>query len=138
MASKKIFIDPSVFYALVDRADPNHAVAARNLEQLAVQGSYLFTSIQAVQDAFTTINNQLGQTLSFEFIGAMMESNIEILCPQKSDLQSAFRLVRANRDKQLSLKEALIAILMQKKGISQIMTFGYWHSLLGTTKSLGT
>ena len=50
MASKKVFIDSSVLYAFVDRANPDHVQSVKILEQLSLQGSQLYTSIQTVID----------------------------------------------------------------------------------------
>jgi len=132
MASRKIYIDASVFYAFTDRADPNHQQAVKTMETLALQGVSLYTSPQTMHDAYTAINNQLGSALGFDFLQSLFESSVEILCPQKADLISAFRLLRTNREKRIGFKEALRAVLMQKKGISLIFTFTFWHNLLGT------
>jgi len=136
MASKKIFIESSVLYAFVDRASSDHTQSVRLLDQLSLQGTHLYTSIQSVMDTNNAINNQLGATLSLDFLQSMTESTIEILYPQKADFIAAFKLLRLNRYKQISLKEALISVLMQKKGISQILTFAYWHNLLGSLSYL--
>ncbi len=130
--SKKIFIDSSVLYSFVDRADPNHQMATKALEQLSLQGAHLYTSIQAIQDAYTAIDRELGSVLGIEFLQATTESSMEVLYPQKADLISAYRLIKLNINKQIGFKEAMTATLMQKKGIFQILTFTYWHNLLGS------
>lgn len=136
MASKKIYIDSSILYAFVDRADPHHGQSAKIIEQLSLQGVHLYTSFQSIQDTSAAINHQLGVEVSFDFLQAMLESDIEILYPQKTDLISSFKLAKANRNNQVTLKEALIATLMQKRGIMQILIFTYWHNLLGTQSYL--
>lgn len=136
MASKKVFVDSSVLYAFVDRASADHVQAVKILEQLSLQGSQLYTSIQSVIDANNAVNNQLGATLSLDFLQAISESSMEILYPQKADFIASYRLIRLNRYKQLSLKEAINSVLMQKKGISQILTFAYWQNLLGSQSYL--
>src|SRR5437868_5471893 len=128
----KVFLDSSALYAFIDRADPNHLYSSKLFEHFSLQRVSIYTSIQVVQDVFTAINNQLGNTISFEFLQAMSESDIEILYLQKADFLAAFRLIKLNRNKQISLKEALTATIMQKKGITQILTFTYWPNLLGS------
>lgn len=133
MTSRKIFIDSSVLYCFIDRGDSNHPKAIKVMEHFSVYRFNLYTSIQVIQETFNTLNSQLGKSMSLEFLQATLESNIEILYPQKGDLLSAFRLMKFNRDKQISLKEALISALMQKKNIVQVCTFTSWNNLLGTT-----
>ena len=132
MAARKIFIDGSVFYAFTDRADANHPQSVKVMEQLSLQGVQLFTSIQSVQDVYSAINRQLGTTIGFDFLQAMIESDIEVLYPQRSDLVNTYKLMRLNANKQVSFKQALTANLMARRNIVKILTFTYWHNLLGT------
>ncbi len=136
MASKKIFVDSSVLFAFVDRANRDHTQAVKTMEQLSLQGTQLYTSLQSVIDTNNAINSQLGTSLSLDFLQAMTESTMEILYPQKADFVAAFKLIRLNRYKQVSIKEAINSVLMQKKGISQILTFAYWQNLLGSQSYL--
>ena len=129
-------MDSSVLYAFVDRANPDHSQAIKLFDQLSLQGTALYTSIQSVIDTNNAINNQLGATLSLDFLQVMTESSIEILYPQKADFIAAYKLIKLNRYKQISLKEALNSVLMQKKGINQVLTFAYWHNLLGSQSYL--
>lgn len=132
MAARKIFVDGSVLYAFTDRADTNHVQAVKTLEQLSLQGIQLFTSIQDIQDVYTAINRQLGTTIGFDFLQAMIESNIEVIYPQRSDLVSSYKLIRLNTNKQIPFKQAMVATLMAKKNVVKILTFTFWHNLLGT------
>jgi|CXWK01.1.fsa_nt_gi predicted nucleic acid-binding protein len=136
MSSKKIFIDSSALYAFVDRADPNHTQSGKIIEQLSLQNMHLYTSIQSITDTYTALDRQLGGTLSLEFLQATIESTMEILYPQKADLVSAYKLVKLNKNKQVPLKEALNAVLMQKKSIGLVLTFRYWQNLLGSASYL--
>jgi predicted nucleic acid-binding protein len=138
MVSKKIFIDSSALYAFVDRSDINYQQSGKIIDQLAIQGAQLYTSLSAILEAYAAINSQLGTAVSFEFLQSILESNIEILYPQKADLIAASKLIKSNKNKQVGLKEALTATMMQKKGIYQIFTFSYWHNLLGSDTYSGT
>lgn len=132
MPSKKIFIDSSALYSFVDRADPNHTQAVKIMETLSLNYAQLYTSVQAISDTYSAIDSQLGASISLDFLKTILESNVEIIYPQKADLSTAYRLINANRGKQITLREALNAALMQKKGILQILTFRFWHNLLGS------
>src|SRR5437868_14350413 len=103
----KVVFASSALYAVIDRAHPSHLYSSKLFEHFSLQSVSIYTSIQVVQDVFTAINNQLGNTISFEFLQAMSESDIEILYLQKADFLAAFRLIKLNRNKQISLKEAL-------------------------------
>ncbi len=136
MASKKIFIDSTALYAFIDRADANHSLIVKLMEQFSLNRMHLYSSLQSVSDTFHAINNQMGNTVALEFLQAMSETSIEILYPQRAEFVSTIKLMKLNRNKSITIREALISVLMEKKGINQILTFTYWHSLLGSESYL--
>lgn len=133
--SRKIFIDSSILIAFIDRGDPNHLKATKAIEDMASLGYRLYTSPQVITDSYVLLSRGVGITVSLEFLQTMLQSGIEILFPQKADLITAHRILKVNRDEKLSLSEALNATLMQRKGITQILTFTDWNKLFGTETS---
>ena len=138
MSSRKIFIDASVLYAFIDRADPNHITAIKTIEQLSLQGVFLFTPFHAVLDTYSVIQKHMGSAVSQDFLDAMLESSIEVIYPQKADFRAAARLLKLNRNRDITLKEALTTVYMQKRGTLQILTFTFWSNLLGSQSYLST
>lgn len=135
LQSKKIFIDSSVFIGFVDRADNNHPKAVKIMENLARIGCQIFTSVVIINEVYALLSREVSNSVALDFLQAILQSDIEIIFPQKADLITANRILRVNREKQLTLKEAINAALMQKKGITQIATFTFWHNLLGSRLS---
>lgn len=129
---RKIFIDSSILISFVDRADPNHQKAVQNIENLARLGYQIYTSSQNIADTYAALANETSVSVAMDFLQACLQSDMEIIFPQKADFISAYRMLKSNKDRQLTLKEALNATLMEKRGISQAMTFNYWHNLFGT------
>ncbi len=132
LPSKKIFVDSSVLIAFIDRADNNHSKAVKAMETLAQNKYHLYTSPQVIQDVYSGISREIGISVALDFLQASLQSDIEIIFPQKADLITANRMIRSNRERQLTLKETLNATLMQRKGINQILTYHYWHNLFGS------
>jgi predicted nucleic acid-binding protein len=132
ITSRKIFIDSTVFFSFIDRSDNNHSKTVKTMERLAATGYNLYTSIQSINDTYAALAREVGLSIALEFLGAMISSNIEILYPQKSEYLAAIKILSSNRDKQISFKEAINATLMERKDISQILTYTYWHNLYGT------
>lgn len=133
--NRKIFIDSSVLVSFIDRADPNHTIGVHAIETIARLEFQAFTSIQNISDTYSTLTRKVGISVALDFLQAILQSDIEIIFPQKADLITANRILRANRDRQISLRDALNACLMQKAGIVQVLTFNYWHNLFGTYAS---
>lgn len=132
---RKIFLDSSIFIAFIDRGNPNHLRASKAIEDLASLGYRLYTSPQAVTYSYNRLLIGVGATVALEFLQTMLQTGIEILFPQKADYITANRILRVNRDKEIPLSEALDAALMQKKGITEILSFTFWNNLFGTGKS---
>ena len=77
----------------------------------------------------------MGQTVSLDFFQAMLESNIEVIYPSKAEMVAAFRVIKNNPQRQTVLTEIVSAIMMEKNGIGAILTYDFWHNLLGTSIS---
>lgn len=132
LQSRKVFLDSSIFISFIDRVDPNHSRAVKIMEHLARLRYQLFTSLQSMSEVYSVISREVGLSVALDFLQASLQSDIEILIPQKADLISAHRMLRSNRERQLTLREVLNATLMQRRGIVQILTFNYWHNLFGS------
>lgn len=130
--SRKIFVDSSVLISFIDRADLNHPKAAKTMENLARLGYRLYTSSQNINEVYAALARETGVSVALDFLQASLQSDIEIIFPQKADFITAHRMIRSNRERQLTLREVLNATLMQRRGINQILTFTYWHNLFGT------
>lgn len=133
--SRKIFIDTSVLTAFVDRGNGRHLRAAKALEVTASIGYRIFTTPAIINESYEELRRQVGTTVALEFLQIVLQSGIEVTFLQKTDLNSAYRVLKFNRTEQISFTEALTAALMQRKGITQILTFRAWHNLFGTTAS---
>lgn len=134
-AIRKIFIHSSVLEAFVDRGSSAHLKASKAIEDAAGIGCRLYTSSEVIGETYGSLVPEVGITVSLEFLQTVLQSKIEILFPQKADLVTAYRILKANRNEKLSFDEALNATLMQKKGIEQVITLGTWNKLFGTSKS---
>jgi predicted nucleic acid-binding protein len=60
MSLDKIFVDTSAFYALLDRADPNHKKASSLWELLMNNDFTLVTSNYVVSDTMQLLQNKIG------------------------------------------------------------------------------
>lgn len=130
--SRKIFVDSSLLIGFIDRADTNHPKAIKAMENLARLKYQSYTSIQNINEVYAALARETGISVALDFLQAILQSDMEILFPQKADLITAHRMLRSNRERQLTLREVLNATLMQRRGIVQILTFTYWHNLFGS------
>lgn len=130
--SKKIFIDSSILIPFVNRGDSNHQKAVKIIEDLARLNCQLYTSIQNISETYAVLTKEVGISVALDFLQASLQSDMEIVFPSKADLITVHRMIRSNRERQVTFREILNATMMQKRGITQILTFTYWHNLFGT------
>lgn len=130
--SRKIFVDSSILVPFVDRGDVNHQRAVKSMENLARLHYQLYTSYQNIAETYAALTREVGISVALDFLQAALQSDMETLFPTKADLITAHRVLRSNRDRQITLREAINATLMQRRGITQILTLTYWHNLFGT------
>lgn len=131
MTSKKVFIAPSVFLALIDRNHPKHPQAAAYFRYFAQESYYLFTGYQSVVEAYRTISTEISPTLAREFMRAVVSSSINVLYPSESDLKSTVKTISVSSASDIKFPEAQMAVLASRNNIPQVATFDYLHPLFG-------
>lgn len=133
--SHKIFLDSSIFLSFIDRTHFHHQKTVNLLAFLAKQDYQVYTSSLVVYQSFSLIERDLGLSLSQDFLRAILDSAINILYISESEFLFAFRFLKTTAQRPLSLIEITTARLMEKHGITHILTFDYWHNIAGTTVS---
>lgn len=132
MQSKKVFLAPDIFVAFVDRAHPKHLHAAAFFRYFAQEQQTLYTNPQNIMDAYTIIQKKISPFLAKDFLKAISLGSINILYPEETDLKLCFKTI-LGASAELSMQEALTAVMAQRRAIGQIATFTYLHPLFGLT-----
>jgi predicted nucleic acid-binding protein len=129
--SKKVYLTPSVFMAFVDRADPKHEQASAFFRYFGLEGYMLYTDIGSINQAYTEIYKDISPSLARDFLRTIMLSDINIIYPEESDIKAALKALINFGSTDLSFPNAVVAVLANKRDISQICTFDYLHALFG-------
>jgi predicted nucleic acid-binding protein len=135
VASKKIFIESSIFLAFIDRVHPDHLKVVQLLEYLGKEGFEVYTSSLVVLNVFNRVDKDMGFTVAMEFMQAMLESNIEILVPGKGEFVSAFKFLKLSKKTLWPLAEIVNADLMVKNRLMYVLTIDKWGEVMGTKVS---
>ena len=129
--SKKVFIETSVFYAFINRADSKYPQASAYFRYFAQEKFQVFTSYPVVDDVYIDIFEKISPSLARDFIRGMSLSSVNILYPTESDLKAALKTLINYRNSELTFKDAQTAVLANRNYINQICTFKYIHPLFG-------
>lgn len=131
MTSKKVFIAPSVFVALIDRNHPKHSQAAAYFRYFAQESFSVFTGYMSILEAYKRLSSDISPSLAREFLRAIVLSSINLLYPTEGDLKAAVKTMAVSTASDVKLDEAQMAVLASRNNIPQIATFDYLHPLFG-------
>lgn len=133
MQSRKVFLAPDIFVAFVDRAHPKHLHATAFFRYFHQEQHFLYTNPQNIMDAYTIIQKRISPFLAKDFIKALSLGSINMLYPEEPDLKLAYKTVLSSSSQDLSMNEAIMAVMAERRSIPQVCTFEYLHPLFGLT-----
>lgn len=131
MTSKKVYIARSGFYALINRAHSKHEHAAAYFRYFALEGYSLFTDTFTLVDVYNQLYKDISPSLAKDFLRTVFLGDINIIYPEESDIKAALKTLVNYKSTDLTINQALKAVLANKRGISQVFTFDYLHPLFG-------
>jgi predicted nucleic acid-binding protein len=129
--SKKVYIAPSAFYALIDRANPKHDQASAFFRYCAEQQYTLFTDTNTLNEVYNQIYMEISPSLSKDFLRTIFLGNINIIYPEESDIKAALKTLINYQSTELNFSQSLRAVLANRRAVTQVFTFDYLHPLFG-------
>lgn len=131
ITSKKVFLEPSVFFAFIDRAHPKHDHANAYFRFFAEEQYQIYTDLGTIVDTYNLIYKDISPSLGKDFLRTISLSNLNIIYPDETDHKAALKALITYASPDLTFHKSLIAVLANKRGIMQICTFDYLHQLFG-------
>lgn len=131
MQSKKVFITTDGFICFIDRAKPKHLHAGAYFRYFAQQNLQLYTTDVVINESYSALANTISPSIARDFIRALQISSINIIYPEEPDIKKSMRLIAESQSAELTLGDALTAIICDKRSIPQVYTFSYFPSLFG-------
>lgn len=131
---KKVLVDTGGFYAFADASDRHHHEAVAIFSDLSRAGDYLFTTNCIVLETHALLLNRLHSQAALRFLKDTDEgSSIAVIWVTRQDEQEARKLIYRFEDKQFSLTDATSFVVMERLGISYVLTFDRHFSQYGLT-----
>lgn len=129
----KVYIAPDAAMAFIDRAHPTHNQAEAYFRYFAQEHYFLYIDPISMVSLYNNLCEKIGPSLGKDFMRAMSFSDINVLYPDESDMQTAFKALTRYKSPDLTYTEALIAVLADRHGIEHICTFRKLTPLFGQT-----
>lgn len=128
---KKVYLDPSVIIAFIDRGHPQHDTADVFFRHFADSEYQLFTDIASIITAYRTIYSSISPSLAKDFLKTIFKSSINIIYPDPSEIKLALKALINYDSTDLTYDKSLIAVLANKRNILDICTLEYLPPLFG-------
>lgn len=133
MTTKKVYVSPSGFFALINRAHPKYNQASAYFRFFAQENYTLFTDTLTLSETYEQIYKEISPSLAKDFLRTAFLGEINIIYPEESDIKAALKTLVSYQSTDLTFNQALRAVLANRRGVSQIFTFDYLHPLFGQT-----
>jgi len=121
MPQNKIFVDTSAWYAIIDKNDRDHALAATKIQVLdrpLVTSNYIFDEI------LTLLKAKLGFAVAVNFGQKLWNQEISALVRiTEDDEERAWRIFRQYDDKGFSFTDCTSFALMERLDINTVLAF---------------
>ena len=124
--SKKMFIDETAWYAIIDRNASNHNHITERFNAALKEGSKFFTSNIAVGNTITRIKLNLSTELSLKFNEIIEDAHLgnylRVMWIGRRTQKEAIRLLRKHSQISLQLYDFAHTVLMERRGINTILS----------------
>ena len=131
--SKKIFIDSSVLYAFINRADQKHVKATAYIRYFAQEKYQVYTSLLNLEETYELVYRRISPSLALDFLRGITLSSISVIYPTENEIKASLKILINYKSGELTFKDSLDSVIANKNSIPQICTFRYQHSLFGLT-----
>jgi uncharacterized protein len=123
LRERRVFVDSSVYLALLDEDDEHHREATQILHQLAQARYRQFTTNVLLIESHALILSVLGRAQAAQFLKDMQESKTVVIRVRASDEERAKQILFQYTDKDFSFADATSFAMMERLAIRLAFTF---------------
>ena len=122
---RRVFVDTSGFYALIDSDDRHHELADNVFGRAGREKWRLVTSNAVMFETHALLLNRLrpGREIALTFLDSISTDPYQVVRASRADEQKAIEIIRAHRDKSYSLCDALSFVVMERLRIRDAISF---------------
>jgi predicted nucleic acid-binding protein len=122
---RRVFVDTSGFYALIDGDDQHHELANEVFYRAEHEKWRLVASNAVVFETHALLLNRLrpGREIALTFLDSIAKDPYQVARASRADEQKAIAVIRAHRDKSYSLCDALSFVIMERLRIRDAISF---------------
>ena len=130
---RRVLVDTSAYYAMVDADESRHGAASQIWHQLAAAGGHTFTTNYVVAEAHALLLVRLGYHHATLFLRQFEHSATTVVRASLADEQRARQIIYQYRDKRFSFTDATCFAVMERLRIGTAFTFDHNFAQFGFT-----
>ena len=128
---RRVFVDTSAFFAILNAKDNNHTHAISIMKQLSTQPTQLFTTNFILAETHALLLKKLGYKLALQFLDNITASTTTIIRVSAVDEQRATTIIRQYDDKEFSLTDGTSFAVIERTRVSGAFSFDQNFSQYG-------
>lgn len=114
-----VFVDTSAFYATLDRDDRHNARA----KEILTSGGRLYTTDHVLVETWRLTRQRIGRHVAESFWGGLRAGGAIVESVLPGDFDAAWRIGEAFPDQDFSIVDRTSFAVMERLGISSVVTF---------------
>ncbi|MEX2238083.1 MAG: PIN domain-containing protein [Dehalococcoidia bacterium] len=123
LRERRVFIDSSAFYALLERDDEQHWTATAIAARLESTRASLFTTNFVIAESHGLFLSRSGRRSAREYLASTEDSKIEVVRASPEDELLARSIIYRYTDKEYSLVGAISFAVMERLSIRTAFAF---------------
>ena len=131
LPSKKVYLDSSTFVAFIDRAHIKYDQATAYFRYFGIEEYQLFSDPVTILESYNRLYTDISPSLAKDSMRVMALSNVNMIYPEDADMKAALKAIVNFKTTDLTFNKALLSVLANRRGVSQICTFEYMPQLFG-------
>jgi predicted nucleic acid-binding protein len=120
---KPVLVDTSGFYAALNRKDAAHREARRLFSQAREERWSLFTTNFVVAETHALILIRRGRNYAWQFLQSIYAGSTNVVRVEERDERRARSILEQYHDKDFSYCDAISFAVMERLGISEVISF---------------
>jgi uncharacterized protein len=131
--AKRVLVDASAYFALLDNDDDYHSQALRIRDRLIAERFRLFTTSFVLAESHALLLNRLSHEIATRFLQDLEQSTITLVWVTPADVQQAKAIIYQYDDKDFSLTDATSFVVMERLRIPYAFIFDRHFAQYGLT-----
>lgn len=127
----KVILSSDCVYAYIDRGSIRHQQATAFFRYFSEQNYRLFLDTLSLNIVYDDIYKKMSQDLAKDFVRIISLSDMNLIYPDESETKAAMKVLINYRSLELTFSQAMLAIVANRRNISQVATFNSPPPLFG-------